>query len=204
MIGHVIEVHVTFFPVRFTGYYGTALKLTITITRLVFLLNFWQCTDPHSKRLISPTAPTGYSRLSLSRPRLPRITTYLEVKIWSLFLQGNLTTGIKILWKRGVIAPQEQFLLFSTIFSIYILTSGVKLHIHLLNVVVRFIVFVNSANLICRRTDISKYSRESLGLRDNESRLYFGLSTFGNTVILQWLEHRYCGWSELHQENIPI
>ena len=67
---------------------------------------------------------------------------------------------------------EEKFLLFSTIFSIYLLTSGVKLHIHLLNVVVRFIVFLNSANLICQGTDISKYSSEILGLRDNESRLY--------------------------------
>ena len=33
--------------------------------------------------------------------------------------------------------------------------------------------FLKSANLICRDTDISKYFRESLGLRDNESRLYF-------------------------------
>ena len=32
--------------------------------------------------------------------------------------------------------------------------------------------FLNSANLICRGTDISKYFRESLGIRDNESRLY--------------------------------
>ena len=32
--------------------------------------------------------------------------------------------------------------------------------------------FRNSANLICRGTDISKYFRESLGIRDNESRLY--------------------------------
>ena len=32
-------------------------------------------------------------------------------------------------------------------------------------------LFLNSANLICRGTDISKYFRESLGLRDNESRL---------------------------------
>ena len=55
------------------------------------------------------------------------------------------------------------------------LTSGVKLHIHLLNVVVRFIVFLTSATLIFRGTDISKYSRESLGIRDNESRLYFNL-----------------------------
>ena len=33
--------------------------------------------------------------------------------------------------------------------------------------------FLNSENLICRDTDISKYFKESLGLRDNESRLYF-------------------------------
>ena len=33
-------------------------------------------------------------------------------------------------------------------------------------------VFLNSANLICRSTDISKYFRESLGIRDNDSRLY--------------------------------
>ena len=32
--------------------------------------------------------------------------------------------------------------------------------------------FLNSATLICRGTDILKYFRESLGIRDNESRLY--------------------------------
>ena len=40
-------------------------------------------------------------------------------KIWSLFKHENLPTGNKILWKRGEIAPKEQFLLCSTIFSIY-------------------------------------------------------------------------------------
>ena len=34
------------------------------------------------------------------------------------------------------------------------------------------IFFLNSGNLICRSTDISMYFRESLGVRDNESRLY--------------------------------
>ena len=61
-----------------------------------------------------------YSWLSLSRPCLSRITAYLKVKILSLLKHGNLTTGKKILWKRGEIAPKEQFLLFSTIFSIYL------------------------------------------------------------------------------------
>ena len=76
------------------------------------------------------------------------------------------------MWKRGEIAPQEQFLLFSTLFYIYIfLTSGVKLHIYLLNVVVQFIVFLTLSTLICQGTDISKCSSESLGIRDNESRM---------------------------------
>ena len=77
------------------------------------------------------------------------------------------------MWKRGEIAPKEQFLLFSTLFYIYIfLTSGVKLHIHLLNMVVQFIVFLTLSTLICRSTDILKCFSESLGIRDNESRLY--------------------------------
>ena len=33
-------------------------------------------------------------------------------------------------------------------------------------------VLLNSAILICRGTDISKYFRKPLGIRDNESRLY--------------------------------
>ena len=89
-----------------------------------------------------------------------------------------MTTRNKIMWKRGEIAPKEQFLLFSTLLYIYIyiyLTSGVKLHIHLLKVVVQFIVFLTLSTLICRGTDISKYFSESLGIRDNESQLYLSM-----------------------------
>ena len=71
----------------------------------------------------------------------------------------------KILLKRGEISP-----LFHNIFNISV-TSGGKLLIHLLNVVVRFIVFLNSA--ICRGTDISKCFKETLGIQDNQSQLYF-------------------------------
>ena len=39
---------------------------------------------------------------------------------WSLFKHRNLTSGNKLLWIRGEIAPQEQFLPFPTILSIYI------------------------------------------------------------------------------------
>ena len=38
--------------------------------------------------------------------------------------------------------------------------------------VVQFTVFLTLSTLICRGTDISKYFSESLGNRDNESRLY--------------------------------
>ena len=76
-----------------------------------------------------------------------------------------MKTSNKIMWKRGEIAPKDYF--------IYIfLTSGVKLHIHLLYEIVQFIVFLTLSTLICRGTDISKYFSESLGIRDNESRLY--------------------------------
>ena len=50
----------------------------------------------------------------------------------------------------------------------------------LLKVVVRLIVSLSSANLICRSTDISKCFIESLGVRDNESRLYIGNFTTKN------------------------
>ena len=76
------------------------------------------------------------------------------------------------MWKRGEIAHQEQFLLFSTLFIYIFLTSGVKLHIHLLNVVVHFIVFFTLSTLVCRSTDILKCFSESLGIRDNGSRQY--------------------------------
>ena len=70
---------------------------------------------------------------------------------------------------KGAISP-----LFHIILLYIFLTSGVKLHIHLLNVIVQFIVFLTLSTLICRGTDISKCFSESLGIRDNESRLYIG------------------------------
>ena len=63
-----------------------------------------------------------------------------------------------------------QFLPFSTIFSIYLFLQGSTIHIHLwCGCLIYF--FLNFANLICRGTDIFKYFRESLGLRDIKSRL---------------------------------
>ena len=74
-----------------------------------------------------------YRWLSLSRPRLSRITAYLEVKIWSLPKHENLTACKNIVEKRrncsSAISP-----LFHNIFNIS-LVSRVQLHIYLLNVV---------------------------------------------------------------------
>ena len=103
------------------------------------------------------------------------------------------------MWKRGEIAPQEQFLLFSTLFYIsYIfLTSGVKLHIRLLNVVVQFTVFLTLSILICRSTDISNCFSDSLGIRDNGSRLYIWdhwayCGIFENGVLLMYMREGVC------------
>ena len=70
------------------------------------------------------------------------------------------------MWKREI-AP------ISPLFNNTLNRDGTKLHIHLLNVVVRFIVVLSSAELIRRGTDISKCSRKFLGICDNENRLYF-------------------------------
>ena len=89
-----------------------------------------------------------YSGLSLFRPRLSRITAYLEVKIWSLPKHENLATGKKILWKRG-----GQYFQYISKFKI-------KLHIHLLNVVVR-IIFSSILQILYVEVRISRSISES-------------------------------------------
>ena len=76
------------------------------------------------------------------------------------------------MWKRGEIAPQEQFLLFSTLF--YICISNFRSQVSYLFVKCGCSIycFPNSLNSDCRGTDISKCFSEPLGIRYNESRLY--------------------------------
>ena len=76
------------------------------------------------------------------------------------------------MWKRGEIAPKELFLLFSTLFYIHISNQESNYIFIFLNVVVQFTVFLTLSTLICRSTEISKCFSESLGIRDNGSRLY--------------------------------
>ena len=89
------------------------------------------------------------------------------------------------MWKRS------NFSFFPHYFIYLFLTSRVKLHIDLLNVDVQFIVFLTLSTLICRGTDISKCFSESLGFRDNESRLYIEKETYSraSTVMMKRLLH---------------
>ena len=64
------------------------------------------------------------------------------------------------MWTRGEIAPKEQFLLFSTIFSVYFYFQESN-YIFICEMwLFDLPFFLNSANPICRDKDISKYSRE--------------------------------------------
>ena len=59
----------------------------------------------------------NYSWLSLSRPRLSRITAYLEVKIWSLPIHENLTTDGKYCRKEEKLLLRSNFSSFPQYFQ---------------------------------------------------------------------------------------
>ena len=76
--------------------------------------------------------------------------------------------GNKILWIRKEIAPKEQFLLFSTIVLMYISNLRSQITYSFVKFGCSIGIFLNSANLKCLSTDISKCFRGSLRLQDNE------------------------------------
>ena len=113
-----------------------------------------------------------YSWIALSRPRLFRIISYLEVKIWSLPKHEHLTTGKKKYCGKGEkLLLMRSFSSFPQYFRYISYFKSPIIYIHA-KCGCSNIFFLNSANLICRGTDISKCLRESLEIRDNESRLY--------------------------------
>ena len=123
---------------------------------------------------------SGRMKTPQTRSSLSRITAYLEVKIWSLFKNENLTTGNKILWKKGAISP-----LFHNIFNIS-LRQGVKLRI-ICEMWLFDLFILNSANLVCRYTDISKYFRLSFEIRDKESQLYLTQAKYLFSYLFSYL-----------------
>ena len=109
--------------------------------------------------------PKGYIQANLVISN-SLISNYRLSRSENLVPVLTMTTGNKIMWKRGEFSSFSYYFIYIYIF----LTSGVKLHIHLLNVVVQVIVFLTLSTLICRGTDISKCLSESLGIRDNETK----------------------------------
>ena len=93
------------------------------------------------------------------------------MKIWSLPKHENLTTGKKYRGKEEKLLLRSNFSSFPQYFQ-YISFKSPITHIFVKCGCLNYF-FLNSANLICRGMDISKYFRESLGIRDNESRMYF-------------------------------
>ena len=125
-----------------------------------------------------------FSRLSVSQHLLPRIPLIskstsgpcLNMKIYQ---QCN-----KILWKRGSnFSSIPQYFQYISDFRSQITYSFVKCGCSIY-------IFLSSTNFICRGTGTSKYFRVSLGLRDNESRLYslyLKLYWNMNALISDWM-----------------
>ena len=114
------------------------------------------------------------NRISLSRLRLSRITAYLEQKIWSFFKRRNLTSGNKIFWIRGEIAPKEQFLPFSTIFSVYIFNVRSQITYLFVKFGCSFLHFPQ----FCK-SDMSKYGYLKVFQRVPSTSRYRELTVYG-------------------------
>ena len=104
----------------------------------------------------------------LSRPCLSRITAYLKVKIWFLPKHENLTIGKKYCGKEEKLLLRSSSSSFPQYFQNISNFKSPNRYIFVKCGCLNYF-FLNSANLICRGMDISKYFRESLGIRDNES-----------------------------------
>ena len=93
------------------------------------------------------------------------------MKIWPLPRHENLTTGKKYCGKEEKLLLRSNFSSFPQYFR-YISNFKSPITYVFVKYGCSNYFFLNSANLICRGTDISNYFGESLGIRDNESRLY--------------------------------
>ena len=111
------------------------------------------------------------------------------MKIWSPPKHENLTTGKKYCGKEEKLLLRSNFSSFPQYFQ-YISNFMSPITYIFVKCSYTNYFFLSSANLICRSTDISKYFREFLGIRDNESRLYMYISLQESNCILfceMWL-----------------
>ena len=94
------------------------------------------------------------------------------MKLWSLPRHENLTTGKKYCGNEEKLLLRSNFSSFPQYFQ-YISNFKSPITYIFVKCGCSNYFFLNSANLICRGTDVSKYFKESLCIRDNESRLYY-------------------------------
>ena len=107
------------------------------------------------------------------------------MEIWSLSKHENLTTGKKYCGKEEKLLLRSNFSSFPQYFQYISNFKSPITHIFVTSGCPNKF-FPNSANLIYRRTYISKYFSKSLGIRDNESRLYL----FANHLPLYMVYNR--------------
>ena len=95
------------------------LKNSLEITLSLKCMLFYSLESPHKGDSNEHTKHTilTYSWLSLSRPRLSRITSYLEVNILSLPKRENLTTGKKYCGKEEKLLLRSNFSSFPQYFQ---------------------------------------------------------------------------------------
>ena len=93
---------------------------------------------------------------------------------------------LKILWKRGEIAPEEQFLLLSTIFYYLILDFYVKTRIRFS---LRDKRFFEISEVEVTRVDCTMYKKPSSINYQFEILYTEGLYTAWSNFVLQFLKH---------------
>ena len=89
----------------------------------------------------------------------------------------HLTTAQKYCGKEEKLLLRSSFSSFPQYFNTYISNCKSPITYVFVKCSCSSNFFLSSANLICRGTDISKYLIESLGIRVNESRLYYQMSS---------------------------
>ena len=99
-----------------------------------------------------------------------RITAYLEVKSRPCFQHGNLIIGKKVMWKRAEIAPKEAMSPLFRNILLYIFNSRSQITYSFVKCG-WLIYFSQFCKLDMSRYGYLEYFKESLGIRDNESRL---------------------------------
>ena len=134
------------------------------------LINDYVCSLPQNIQLT-----LVISTSLISNNRLPWSENLIPVLTWK---SNNREQNIVEKRRNSSSFPQyfEYMSNFRSQFYIFIL----------FNVVVRFIVFLQFRKSDMSSTDISKYFRESRGLRDNESRLYLYVVSASLFYLFRW------------------